>query len=117
MRSKMRHTTFAAGTALLLFAAGCGGGGDEASSPDEGGGSGTTVSVEDNLFDPEAIEISSGDTVTWEWNGDQPHNVSHEDFESEIQTEGTFEQTFDEAGTYEYTCTVHAGMDGVVEVS
>ena len=29
---------------------------------------------------------------------------------------GEYEHSFEEPGTYEYVCTLHAGMDGVVEV-
>lgn len=106
--------------AALLAAAGCGDtdDGDEGSSPsaDEGGGS-TTVEVDDNLFDPDTVEISAGDTVTWEWVGSEPHNVSADDFKSDIQQEGTFEHAFAQAGSYEYVCTVHPGMEGTVEVT
>lgn len=105
---------------VLLAAAGCGDtdDGDEGGSPaaDEGGGS-TTVTVDDNVFEPETVEISVGDTVTWEWLGSEPHNVSADDFKSDIQQEGTFEQAFPQAGTYEYVCTVHPGMEGTVEVT
>lgn len=95
MRRDIRK--FALGATLAIALAGCGGGGGETSS-EEGGGSGgsTTVSVDDNLFDPESVEVAAGDTVTWEWTGSQPHNVRGDDFESDIQTEGTFEHTFEE---------------------
>lgn len=76
-----------------------------------------SVEVDDNFFNPEEIEISVGDTVNWEWVGNEPHNVVGDDFESDLQQEGSFEHTFDEAGTYQYVCTIHPGMEGVVEVS
>ncbi len=105
--------------AVLLTAAGCGDtdDGDESGSPAGDGGGATTVSVDDNLFDPESAEISVGDTVTWEWVGNEPHNVNADDFKSDIQQEGTFEHTFDEAGSFDYVCTIHPGMAGTVEVS
>ena len=111
--------------ALVLFAAlavlaSCGDSGDDGASPagdDTASASGTTVSVDDNFFEPEEIEVGVGDTVTWEWVGSQPHNVSADAFESELQTEGTFEHSFEEAGTYDYVCTVHPGMEGTVEVT
>jgi hypothetical protein len=37
--------------------------------------------------------------------------------ESETQTEGTFQHTFAAPGRYEYRCTLHGGMDGVVVVT
>ena len=39
------------------------------------------------------------------------------DFESElIQKDGTYEYTADAAGTIEYVCTLHPGMDGTITV-
>lgn len=74
-------------------------------------------------FGPAAIRIDSGTTVIWEWTGEGgTHNVAHDggDFESEMTDEAgfTFEQQFDEAGTYLYECTPHAsiGMKGAVVV-
>jgi halocyanin-like protein len=74
------------------------------------------------VFDPPAIRIDTGTTVTWEWTGEAGHSVTHEDgaFESEIlEGEGTtFEYTFDEAGQYRYFCAPHKslGMKGAVVV-
>lgn len=76
----------------------------------------TEVAVVDDEFEPEAIGVDAGATVTWTWEGQNPHNVVGDGFESETQTSGSFEHTFDEAGEYEYVCTIHAGMDGVVVV-
>ena len=107
-------------SALLLAAAGCGDNDDDdggtAPTGDAGGGS-TTVNVDDNFFEPESAEVAAGDTVTWEWVGNEPHNVNADDFKSDIQQEGTFEHTFEEAGSYDYVCTIHPGMEGTIEVS
>jgi plastocyanin len=77
----------------------------------------TEVSVVDNRFEPAVIEIAQGDTVTWTWNGSAPHDVDGEDFQSEVQSSGTFQHTFDTAGTYEYVCNIHGGMTGLVVVT
>lgn len=106
-------------TALLISTAGCGDTGDDDggnASGDEGGGS-ATVEVDDNLFEPDSVEVTVGDTVTWDWVGSEPHNVSADGFKSDIQQEGTFEHTFDAAGSYPYVCTVHPGMNGTIDVS
>lgn len=116
MRIKIRD--LAVGAVVVFALAGCGDDGAETSA--EGGGdaaSTTTVSVDDNFFDPESVEVAVGDTVAWQWSGTQPHDVNADDFESDIQTEGTFEYTFEEAGSYPYVCTVHPGMEGTVEVA
>ena len=75
-------------------------------------------------FDPAAIRVSEGTTVTWVWTGDGGgHNVVHEDgdFESgdPVIDEGhEFEYTFDESGNYLYFCDPHeaSGMKGAVIV-
>lgn len=85
-----------------------------------------TVSVggEDGLaFEPPAIRISPGTTVTWEWTGQGGlHNVVAEGgaFESELKQEAgaTFEHTFESPGLFRYYCDPHRslGMKGGVRV-
>lgn len=77
----------------------------------------TEVSVLDNNFEPVAAEIAAGDTVTWTWEGRADHNVVGDSFERDVQREGTFEQRFDEPGTYDYRCTLHGGMTGKIVVT
>lgn len=74
-------------------------------------------------FDPAAIKVDTGTTVTWEWTGDGgSHNVVEEDgsFESELVGDAghTFSHTFDTAGTFKYKCAPHEamGMKGAVVV-
>jgi len=78
-------------------------------------------------FDPAAVRISSGTTVTWEWTGKgSGHNVaSVEGSESEftsgnrVEEEGhTYEQSFDNTGNQLYVCEPHMarGMKGAIEV-
>jgi plastocyanin len=106
-----------------------------------GDGDGNTVSVgPDNSlkFDPEEITVSTGDTVTWEF--DSPgHNVSAwPDMSDEVSipdgAEGfgtmekggdefakvskgeTFEHTFETAGEYTYVCVPHVGSGMIATV-
>jgi len=74
-------------------------------------------------FDPPAIRVDSGTTVTWEWTGEGgQHNVVNEggEFESELTNEEghTYEVAFEEAGTFLYFCQPHKefGMRGAVVV-
>lgn len=74
-------------------------------------------------YDPAAILVDAGTTVTWEWTGlGGSHDVTHEDgaFESGLKSaEGdTFSHAFEEAGTYLYYCTPHRtnGQKGAVIV-
>lgn len=101
--------------ALALAACGNTGGGGELSAEDAVAT--TEVSVIDNRFEPEVIEVAAGDTVTWTWNGSAPHDVDGDGFASEVQNSGTFQHTFDSAGEYEYVCNIHSGMRGLVVVT
>lgn len=93
------------------------GGAGSAGGGGAGGAAAATVAIKDDFFEPEEVEIAPGEAVTWTWEGNNPHNVSGDDFKSKIQTEGTFEHTFDEAGTFDYICTVHPSMKASVVVT
>jgi len=122
--------------ALGLVVAGCGGdddddgGGGAAATTeqpaDEGGGGGgggaggAEVTMEGIAFKPAQVTISAGDTVTWTNNDSAGHDVTGDDFKSGdaggLGQGDTFEHTFEEAGTFDYVCTVHPGMEGSVKV-
>lgn len=76
----------------------------------------TAVDVRDNEFEPAAIQIATGQTVTWTWSGNEDHNVVGDGLESETQSSGTYAFTFTEPGTYSYECTLHFFMRGEVVV-
>jgi plastocyanin len=75
------------------------------------------VAVEDNEFAPAAIEVPAGTTVTWQWQGNDQHNVVGDDYESPVQNQGEFAHTFSDPGTYDYQCMLHGGMRGEVIVT
>ncbi|MCO8243078.1 MULTISPECIES: halocyanin domain-containing protein [unclassified Haladaptatus] len=73
------------------------------------------------VFEPAAIRIDPGTTVTWQWVGSGHHNVVATDggFKSgPPEKEATFEHTFDSAGKALYYCQPHKsmGMKGAVVV-
>jgi len=67
-------------------------------------------------FDPPAVHVDPGTTVTWEWTGDGgTHNVVAENgaFRSGDPTDEaghTFEFTFDSEGLFKYFCDPHRGL-------
>ncbi|WP_138006751.1 halocyanin domain-containing protein [Halalkalirubrum salinum] len=74
-------------------------------------------------FDPAAVLVDPGTTVTWEWTGEGGgHNVAEVDgtFESEVveDADHTFEHTFEDEGIFQYVCTPHEalGMKGAIAV-
>jgi plastocyanin len=97
---------------------GGGGGGDKESGG--GGGGGTQVVMEGIKFNPASVTVSAGDTVTWTNEDNVGHDVTGDGFKSgdpgALQNGDTFEHSFDKAGTFDYVCTVHPGMEGSVKV-
>ena len=97
---------------LLVSVASCGGADDDSSSSDPG-----VVLVKDNVFAPKSATVKVGETVTWKFEGASAHNVTFDGFNSKLMKTGTYEHTFDAAGSFDYHCTIHTGMSGTVEVS
>lgn len=113
----MRHTyvsVLVAAAASVLLAACDQGGNDPASEQPV---SGDQVRVVDNDFEPAHLEVAPGDTVTWAWDDQARHDVVGDDFDSGVQDSGTFTHTFDDAGAYDYECTIHQGMAGRITVT
>lgn len=84
----------------------------------------------DAAYQPNLVQISVGDTVTWTNDDSQPHTVtsgvngqpdgrfnSSPNFNPLLATGQTFEHTFTEAGEYPYFCLLHPNMVGTVSVS
>ncbi|MET0207330.1 MAG: plastocyanin/azurin family copper-binding protein [Thermoleophilaceae bacterium] len=106
--------------------AGEGEGGVQESGQESGGGGGAQVGMANIQFEPSEITVAPGDTVTWTNNEAVSHDVQKDsgpgpDFssgpEGGMGDGDTFKHTFEEAGTYNYICRVHApGMAGTVVV-
>ena len=79
------------------------------------------VSVQDNFYTPASVTINVGDTVHWTWAGANLHTVTATDMSFDSgspQSSGTFDHSFNSAGTFTYFCQVHgaAVMSGTVVV-
>jgi plastocyanin len=76
-----------------------------------------TISIEDLSFNPDILTVKEGDKVTWVNNENLIHNIKSETFESEdLSKNDKFEFTFDEKGTFNYSCGIHPEMQGRVVV-
>ena len=80
----------------------------------------------DTAYQPNPVQVSVGDTVTWTNDDTQPHTVTSGQngqpdgkFDSDIMDpQQTFEHTFTEGpGEYPYYCIMHPNMVGTVSVS
>jgi plastocyanin len=80
-----------------------------------------TVSIKGFAFNPKAITINVGDTVTWTNDDTATHSATASDksFDSGSLAAGTgkFSFTFDKAGTFSYACKFHDIMQGTIEVT
>lgn len=88
----------------------------EAGSP---AGGGSEVSIVDFAFDPAALSVAVGDTVTWTNTGSATHTVKWQDGEPEsdqLDSGATYERTFDSAGSFPYVCGIHSQMTGTITV-
>lgn len=75
------------------------------------------VRIEDFMFFPPEVIIAKGGTVTWSQKDTYQHSVTSGNFDSGILNQGqTFSHTFNEAGTYDYWCTIHSSMRAKVIV-
>ncbi len=108
-----RGTTWAA-VALSLTMAACGG--EDPTGPTVT----TEVEIRDNQFDPGAIQVSPGATVTWTWAGVNTHNINFGDAsitDATGRSSGTYSTPMPSTpGTYDYQCNFHPGMAGSVVV-
>jgi plastocyanin len=104
-----------------------------------GGGGGATTGVSivpgsssltDTAYQPNPVQVSVGDTVTWTNDDTQPHTVtsgqngqpdgkfdSSPNFNPLLAPGQTFSHTFTEAGEYPYYCALHPNQVGTVTVS
>ena len=85
----------------------------------------TTTSVSDNTiriknfaFDPASITVKVGSTVRWVNQDSDPHRILFADGADSTVLAATqsFSRKFDQAGTYDYACTIHPTMHGTVIV-
>lgn len=113
---------------IAVFA--CGGGG---SGGGGGGGGGptapptgppqasATVTMGAQSFSPDQVLLAVGGTVTWNNTSGVLHNVTFSAVTgapADIQdhSSGSNARTFGVAGAFNYTCTLHVGMQGRITV-
>ena len=78
----------------------------------------TTVTIDNFTFAPAELTVKVGTTVTWKNHDDIPHTVtSAGKFRSKaLDTDDSFSFTFTTAGDYQYFCSLHPHMTGMIKV-
>jgi plastocyanin len=77
------------------------------------------VDIVNFAFDPAALTVTEGDTVTWTNLDQVPHTATADDatWDSGTLEHGeSWSYTFETSGTWDYHCTVHPMMTGSVIV-
>jgi plastocyanin len=78
------------------------------------------VVIKDFMFQPMAVTIAAGSTVTWTNQDDEPHTAVSDTgvFRSgAMETGDAFAFKFDKPGTYHFTCSIHPRMVGTIVVT
>jgi plastocyanin len=78
-----------------------------------------TVKIDNFTFDPPRLTVKAGTTVTWYNEDDIPHTVAAtgKQFRSKaLDTDGKFSFIFTTPGSFEYFCSLHPHMTGVIVV-
>ena len=86
--------------------------------PADTGGDGLTIAVQDFQFFPKTVMVSAGQTVAWNWEGNNHSTTSDTGvWDSGVRSSPhTFSHTFSaaESGkTFPYFCSIHGGKGGV----
>jgi plastocyanin len=124
---------------VALAFAGCGGGssndnsssssggGGGTSTPatsggsSSGGGGGVAIAMKNIQFAPTSTTVKVGQKVTWTNDDSVDHNVTSTSGEkiqsSNFGQGGTFSFTPTKAGTIDYVCTLHPGMEAKLVVT
>ncbi|MET0305020.1 MAG: cupredoxin family copper-binding protein [Solirubrobacterales bacterium] len=77
------------------------------------------VEIVDFAYDPDPVTIEEGGKVIWQNEDSAPHTATADDgsFDTGTLEEGKLKsETFKEAGSYSYICSIHPDMHGTVEV-
>jgi plastocyanin len=112
-----RHHVLTLFAALFVLAA-CSGDDDGSTSTSAEAESEATITMVDFAFTG-ATAVGVGDTVTVTNDDSVAHTwtAADGDFDSGSLAEGeSFEHTFDEAGEYDFFCSVHPDMTGSITV-
>lgn len=123
--SKLTRARQLVAAGLVASLAACGGGGYSTgpqgtnTGGNTGGNNGSTISVAGTSFDPSSLTIAVGGTVSWVFAG-VTHNIHFSGTGAPANvpdtSNGTVTRTFNTAGVFTMTCSIHAGMTGTITV-
>jgi plastocyanin len=77
------------------------------------------ISIDNFTFSPQRLVMKAGTSVTWTNRDDIPHTIvaTGKEFKSKVlDTDDKFSFTFTTPGSYEYFCSLHPHMTGMIVV-
>jgi plastocyanin len=78
------------------------------------------IEIKDFAFNPQTITVKSGEKVTWVNRDEEPHTIVSVEKQfkksTALDTDQEFTITAGAPGTYNYFCSVHPKMTGIIIV-
>ncbi len=114
-----RAQTFAAAMMLLALGATSQGVKAEPTNTEATAATESNVNIDNFTFTPPTLTVAPGTKVTWTNHDDIPHTIvsSAQGFHSKaLDTDDAFSFTFATSGEYEYFCSLHPKMKGIIIV-
>lgn len=75
------------------------------------------IEIKNFTFSPKVLNVKIGEEVTWINNDKSPHQIKSDLFTSDIIGSGqSYSFTFNEAGNFDYICSIHPNMSGKITV-
>jgi plastocyanin len=79
------------------------------------------IDIKNFNFEPSTLTVTVGTAITWVNQDEEPHNIVNLGKPRLFRSQGLdggdkYTFVFDKPGTYEYVCSVHPHMHGVIVV-
>lgn len=102
----------------ILILGGCVYGASKAPTPVQNSSvSSNMINIQNFAFSPETLTVKKGTTVIWTNKDNNLHQIKSDTFNSSQLSKGqTFFFTFNDIGTFNYSCAIHPSMTGKIIV-
>ena len=78
------------------------------------------IEISNFAFSPQTVTLNAGDSISWINKDSAPHTITSnsgkELVSSSLASGQSYSHTFNVVGTYEYHCSIHTTMKGVIIV-
>ncbi len=74
------------------------------------------ILIKDFAFNPQSVTVKAGTKVTWTNLDDVNHVLKSNFFEQTLYPGDSYSYTFNQTGTYNYSCLIHPSMKGTIIV-